>query len=100
MINGLPTRLREMRERSSLSQREVARRTNASASLISAYETGERTPSLEMLLSLSALYGCSTDYLLGIKGSSAADESFFSGLSASQIQLLRAVVNEFKKGKV
>lgn len=40
MINGLPIRLREMRERSSLSQREVARRTNASASLISAYETG------------------------------------------------------------
>lgn len=100
MINGLPMRLREMRERSSLSQREVARRTNASASLISAYETGERTPSLEMLLSLSVLYGCSTDYLLGLKSPSSADDSFFSGLSPSQIQLLRAIVNELKKGKV
>ena len=100
MINGLPARLREMRERSSLSQREVARRINVSASLISGYETGERTPSLEVLLSLSALYGCSTDYLLGIKALSSADDSIFSGLSAAQIHLLRAVANEFKNGKV
>ena len=34
MINGLPARLREMRERSSLSQREVARRINVSAAQI------------------------------------------------------------------
>lgn len=61
---------------------------------------GERTPSLEMLLSLSALYGCSADYLLGLKSPSSADDSLFSGLSPSQIQLLRAIVNEFKKGKV
>ena len=99
MINGLPARLREMRERSSLSQREVARRINVSASLISGYETGERTPSL-VLLSLSALYGCSTDYLLGIKALSSADDSLFRGLSAAQIHLLRAVANEFKNGKV
>lgn len=50
MINGLPDRLRSMREKRALSQRAVANMLDVSPSLISGYETGERTPSVEVLL--------------------------------------------------
>ena len=34
--------------------------------ILSGYETGEKTPSIEKLLKLAALYQVSTDYLLGV----------------------------------
>ena len=65
MIKGLPEKLKELRWQANLSQRDVAKRLGVSPSIISGYETGERTPSAENLLALSFLYKCSTDYLLG-----------------------------------
>ena len=59
MIQGLSERLRDLREKTGLSQRAVAQRLNVSPSIISSYETGERTPSTENLLALSYLYHCS-----------------------------------------
>lgn len=67
MIYGLPEKLCALREKSGLSQGDVAKRLNIAASNISGYERGERTPSLSTLLSLSYVYNCSVDYLLGKK---------------------------------
>ena len=64
MINGLPEKLKKLRQKQGYSQQKVAKRLEVSPSIISGYETGERTPSVEMLLALSYLYRCSTDYLL------------------------------------
>lgn len=65
MINGLPERLRELREKCDISQSNIADRLGVTSSLISAYERGERTPSLPIILKLSYIYNCSVDYLLG-----------------------------------
>lgn len=65
MIFGLPERLREQREKYGMSQRTAAKRLNIAPATISGYECGERTPNLLMILSLSYLYNCSVDYLLG-----------------------------------
>lgn len=67
-----------------------------SPSLISGYETGERTPSAEMLLGLAGLYSCGTDYLLGIKAA-APGASVLSGLTAAQVSIIRAIADEFRK---
>lgn len=67
MIYGLPEKLRDLREKSGLSQGDVARRLNIAASNISGYERGERSPSLSTIISLSYVYNCSVDYLLGKK---------------------------------
>lgn len=67
MIYGLPERLRDLREKCGLSQGDVAKRLDIAASNISGYERGERTPSLPTMLSLSYVYNCSVDYLLGKK---------------------------------
>lgn len=72
MIYGLPQRLLELREKCGLSQGDVAKRLNIAASNISGYERGERTPSVPTLLSLSYVYNCSVDYLLGKKQEDAS----------------------------
>lgn len=67
MVNGLGKRLEYMRVNLHLSQKEVAAAIGASPSVISNYESGERTPSVENLMALAGLYRCSTDYLLGLE---------------------------------
>ena len=66
MVQGLSDRLIKERLNKNLSQKDVADFLNLSPSIISNYERGERTPSIEVLISLSNLYRCSVDYLLGI----------------------------------
>lgn len=65
MIKNLPEKLKELRIKYGYSQKQVAAKIGVSPSIVSGYETGERTPSLEVLLSISYLFNCSTDYLLG-----------------------------------
>lgn len=96
MINGLPERLRDMRERLSYSQRDVARRLSVSPSLISGYETGERTPSVEVLLQLSYLYKCSVDFLLGKGREDMVLKIPIDKMTPNQIQILTDLINEFQ----
>lgn len=65
MVYGLGQRLQEQRLLKNLSQKEVAKSIGISSSIVSNYESGERTPSVEVLIALARLYHCSTDYLLG-----------------------------------
>ena len=62
MIKGLPQKLKMLRLKYNLSQKEVANKLCVSSSIISGYETGERTPSTENILALSHLYHCTKDY--------------------------------------
>ena len=65
MIKGLADRLKELRQKLNLSQKDVATYLDLSPSIISGYETGERTPSASIIIRLADLYHCSTDYILG-----------------------------------
>ena len=56
MIKGLPDRLKKLRVQHKYSQKGVADKLKVSPAIISAYETGERTPSTENILALSRLY--------------------------------------------
>lgn len=97
MVNGLPEKLKELRLRRGYSQRKVAKHLNVSPSIISGYETGERTPSAEMLLALSDLYRCSTDYLLGRNEVGPSKALDVDGLSASQISALSELIRTIKE---
>ena len=99
MIKGLPEKLRELRLQKHLSQKEVAKILDVSPSIISGYENGERTPSLENLLALSHLYKCSTDYLLGKSQSTPPPLIDVASLSASQIKALQIFIHSFTSGK-
>ena len=56
--------LREIRKKRVYSQLKVAMDLNISREALSYYETGKRSPDLEMLLLLSRYFGVSIDYLI------------------------------------
>ncbi|MDO4867894.1 MAG: helix-turn-helix transcriptional regulator [Clostridia bacterium] len=93
MIKGLPEKLKSLRLKYGLSQKQVSDRIGVSPSIISGYETGERTPSTEVLLSLSYLYRCSTDYLLGKKENNPKNTISTDGMTDRQINALRAFID-------
>lgn len=97
MIAGLPEKIKKLRVKNGFSQREVAKYLDVSPSIISGYETGERTPSVEMLLSLSNLYQCSTDYLLGREDTGLSTGLNVDGLSDDQILALAELVRTIKR---
>lgn len=60
-LEDIGTRLREERERMSISQRELARRIGLSASLISQIESGQSKPSVGTLYAIVTELGASVD---------------------------------------
>ena len=96
MIKGLPEKLRALRTKYNLSQKEAANRIGISPSIVSSYETGERTPSTENLLALSRLYRCSTDYLLGNNIQSTGVVLDITGLSDAQVRALQVLIETMK----
>ena len=59
-------RIRDLREDSDLSQREVAEVLNCSQQVYSNYELGQRDIPTAVLIQLAALHHTSVDYLLGL----------------------------------
>lgn len=96
MIKGLSTKLKELRMSHNLSQADVAKKLGISPSIISGYETSERTPSTENLLALAYLYKCSTDYLLGKSNEKPSIMLDTDGLTPEQIQALQTLINTMK----
>ena len=66
LMSQVGPRLRLARERRGLSQKEVAEQTGAYISNLSCYESGKRTPPLELFVAIARVLGVSTDYLLGL----------------------------------
>ena len=58
--------LRYIREQNGLSQIQLQMKTGIDQAMLSRYEGGERTPSVEKLLILSRYFGTSVDYLLDL----------------------------------
>lgn len=97
MIYGLAEKLQELRLARHLSQKEVAHLIGISSSVISNYESGERTPSVEILVALARLYHCSTDYLLGFNKDIAPRNVNVSMLNDEQIELLQSFLLSLKQ---
>ena len=61
-------KLRELRERKKLSQRDVAAKVNVTPGAVAKWELGYTMPTLENLIALVNLLDCTTDQLLGRDG--------------------------------
>lgn len=97
MIKGLPEKLHDLRLKFKLSQKQVAERLDLSNSVISGYETGEKTPSAEQLLALSYLYNCSVDYLLGKQKEVFVTDDHKNLLNYEQSKALMRFINLIKQ---
>lgn len=96
MIKDLPGKLKALRLKYGYSQKQVADKVDVSPSIISGYETGERTPSTEVLLSLSNIYNCSVDYLLGKQNVEPPIVFDIEGLTDKQIQAIITLIDSMK----
>ena len=96
MIKDLPQKLKALRVQYGYSQKQVAEKIGVSPSIVSGYETGERTPSTEILLSLSYLYNVSTDYLLGKQTAAPSAMLDISKLTGKQKAALSNLIEAIK----
>lgn len=60
----METRLKELRKKKGLTQISLQMQTGIEQSLISKFESGERTPPTETLVLLADFYNVSIDYIL------------------------------------
>lgn len=58
-------RIRELRLANGWKQSDLAKQLNVGQNTISNWETGRYEPDLDMLKRLSAIFACTTDYILG-----------------------------------
>lgn len=59
--------LKTLRLQNNFTQAQLAQRLGVTKSVISAYETGLRMPSYDVLISISQIFKVTTDYLLGLE---------------------------------
>ena len=63
------SRLKQLREKTGLNQKECAEKLNISRGSISFYENGERLPDIETIYNMSKYFDVSADYLVGLTDS-------------------------------
>lgn len=71
VTNVFKSRIKELR--GSKNQSEVAKEIGISRSALSYYESGDRTPDINVLYSLAKYYDVTTDYLLGLSDTPKPD---------------------------
>lgn len=91
-------RLKALRKKRGLSQKQVADRLGVTRSTISSYERNTKVPSLEVLEGLAILYRSSADYILGLDH---RRNIYIDDLTGSQQATVETIVdvlrNQFKK---
>ena len=86
--------IRELRIKRGLTQVQLASILGVSKSVISSYENGVHLPPYDILIRLSKLFGVSCDYLIGV---SESDYISTDGLTETQIQAIKNIVEELRK---
>lgn len=87
-------RLKTLRIQSNMTQAQLAEQLNLTKSVISAYETGLRMPSYEVLIDISRIFKVTTDYLLGLERKQEID---LSGLTENEIQALLGLIDAIRR---
>lgn len=96
MIN-LGNILKTLRLKSNMTQAQLAQKLGLTKSVISAYETGLRLPSYDILIHIAEIYNVSTDYLLSVEHKQEID---LSGLSQEEVAVILNLIKVMKKNRV
>ena len=87
-------KLKTLRLKESMTQEQLAKKLCLTKSVISAYETGLRLPSYDVLIRIAKIYNVSTDYLLGLEHKNDID---LSGLSQEEIDAIQNLIRAMKR---
>ena len=77
--------LKTLRLKENMTQAQLAQKLGLTKSVISAYKTGLRLPSYDILIHIAKIFNVSTDYLLGLENKREID---LSGLTENEITAL------------
>ena len=88
--------IRSLREKTGLSQSELARKLSVTRSSVNAWESGLSAPTV-YLIEMSRLFHVSVDYILGLKTEYHLNLSDFS---EEEIHILYSLIEYFDKNKL
>lgn len=89
-------KIKSLREKSGLSQSEIAAQLHISRSSVSSWEMGLTVPSTAFIVQLSKLFNVSTDCLFGLENTATIS---VKGLDDEEIAILVELANKFRKNK-
>lgn len=95
-MNRIGERMREYRRSIKMTQADFASRLGVTGAAVSAYETGNRLPSYEVLVKIANILGVSTDALLGRQSADRVVVDVTS-LTPRQRSLVQDMVEEFAR---
>lgn len=87
-------KVRKLRRDRGLNQTVLAERLGVRKSIISAYESQMRMPSLDMLVKIALEFSVSVDWLLGVERSKSID---VAGVTDEQVAMLAGLAEEFRE---
>ena len=86
--------LKTLRQKEKMTQAQLSQKLDLTKSVISAYETGLRLPSYDVLIHIAQIFNVSTDYLLGLEHPQEID---LSGLSSEEVTALLNLIKAMKR---
>ena len=89
-------RIKSLREQNKMTQAELARKLNVTRSSVNVWEMGTSVPSTSLLVDIAHLFHVSTDFLLGIKGTTTLD---VSSLNDTEVLLIQKLIDYFSTTK-
>lgn len=85
--------LKTLRTQNNLTQAQLSQKLGITKSVISAYETGLRMPSYDILIMIAKTFKVTTDYLLGLEPKQEID---LSGLTEEEKTALLNLIKAMK----
>lgn len=86
-------RVKTLRLQNNMTQATLAQKLGLTKSVISAYETGLRMPSYDILLAIARIFKVSTDFLLGVERKSEID---LSGLTDEEVIAIKNLIKSMQ----
>ena len=86
--------LKRLRRKNDMTQEQLSRRLGLTKSVISAYETGMRMPSYDVLIAIARIFKVTTDFLLGVEQKQEVD---FSGLTEAEKAAILNLINAIQE---
>ena len=92
----LDKRIKELRERSGLTQTELAKKMGVTRSSVNGWEMGVSIPSIMKLVELAMFFHVTTDYLLGMENKNRLD---VDTLTDEERSIVSSMLSYFDKQK-